>query len=149
MVLSAIVFFCIWTKNWMKRELENKKDLRPEYTACSLDIRLYWAVKMLIFFCYLGRYNRYSLKINNFLPQRRFYVPQVSINCLDCPKGVKYKRISNAQAVNQAVTCQNSPSAIWSLLISFVKLENISKKINILSYQDTILKYNFINWILF
>jgi hypothetical protein len=24
-----------------------------------------------------------------------FYVPQVSINCLACPKGIKYKQISN------------------------------------------------------
>jgi hypothetical protein len=26
----------------------------------------------------------------NILPQKECYVPQVSINCLACPKGVKY-----------------------------------------------------------
>jgi hypothetical protein len=40
-----------------------------------------------------------SPKVNKFPFTEGFYVPQVSINCLACPKGVKYKQISNEQAV--------------------------------------------------
>ncbi len=36
-------------------------------------------------------------KSKKFLSKRGFHVPHVSINCLACPKGVKYKLISNKQ----------------------------------------------------
>ncbi len=39
-------------------------------------------------------------KYTNYLPQRRYYVPQVSANCLACPKGDKYEQISDKQAVS-------------------------------------------------
>jgi hypothetical protein len=51
-----------------------------------------------VVFCCLGRNNKLSQKQTNYPSQRRFYVPQVSINCLACPKGIKYKQISNKQA---------------------------------------------------
>jgi hypothetical protein len=50
---------------------------------------------------YLGcirQKRKISTKVNKLLQQRRFYLPQVTINCLACPKGVKYRRISNKQA---------------------------------------------------
>jgi hypothetical protein len=55
----------------------------------------------------LGRNNKSAKKSTNYLPHRVFCVPLVSINCLACPKGVKYKRIS----IKQAVTiCRNPES---------------------------------------
>ncbi len=47
----------------------------------------------------LCRNNKSARKRTNFLPHRGFYVPQVSINCLACCEGVKYKQISNEKAV--------------------------------------------------
>jgi hypothetical protein len=47
----------------------------------------------------LGRNNKLAQMLTNYPPQRGFYVPQVSINCLACPKGFKYKLISDAQAI--------------------------------------------------
>ncbi len=40
----------------------------------------------------------------HYLPQREFYVPQASINCLACPKGIKYKSKSDALAVFEKST---------------------------------------------
>jgi hypothetical protein len=44
-----------------------------------------------------------SPKVNKLLSTEKkkvFYIPQVSINCLACPKGVEYEIISDAQAVS-------------------------------------------------
>ncbi len=66
------------------------------YTACSLNIHLYQAVKMLYFGC-LGRNNKLVFNKGDF------YAQQVSLNSLACPKGVKYKRIPNEQAVHTEI----------------------------------------------
>ncbi len=46
--------------------------------------------------------NQSESKQITLIPQKGFYSPQISTNCLACPKGVKYKRISNKQAVSFA-----------------------------------------------
>ncbi len=84
------------------------------------------------FFGYLGRNNKLAQKLTNFISQRRFYVPQVSINCLACPKGVKYKRISNAQAVviRNCLSPKKEPQDCkwisWKLHSSFLEFDFLS-----------------------
>jgi hypothetical protein len=56
-----------------------------------IDISFILGSQNVDFLGYLGRNSRLAQKYTNFLSQRRYYVPQVSINCLACPKGVKYK----------------------------------------------------------
>ncbi len=50
-----------------------------------------------LFFWLPGQKQQSSPKSKQIFPQRRLYVPQVSINCLACPKGVEYALISDAQ----------------------------------------------------
>jgi hypothetical protein len=59
-------------------------------------------------FC-LGRNNTAAQKKTHSFPQRWSYVPQISINCLACPKRVKYNQISNKQAVIAKKFCKQNP----------------------------------------
>jgi hypothetical protein len=85
------------------------------YTICQEDFCLYWAVKMLIFLAALAKITNQPKSKQITFHKGDFYVPQVSINCLTCPKGVKYKQISNEQAVPYALCNMPVRSTLLSI----------------------------------
>ncbi len=75
-----------------------------------------------------------NTKREHWLYLMGFYVPKVSMNCLTCPKGVKYKSISNKQAVFSFLTGKNILNSFWCAPIHLsvkLKLCNILKNISL------------------
>jgi hypothetical protein len=72
-------------------------------TPCFLDISLYWAVKMMIFWAVWAEITHQPKRRQ--ITIYRVFLGTTGFYKLACPKGVKYKRLSNKLAVYNFDPC--------------------------------------------
>ncbi len=114
----------------------------------SLQRQLYFLVKILpahYIFAYIGQSKYWFLRYlgrKTKQPKSKitfqrvgFCVPQVSINCLASPKGAKYNRISNKQAVS-ILSNKMSMHRLCYTFTSLLVLENRNPSVKIIKATE-------------